>query len=114
MPTDTTDLTIALDGAERLALADLAIKELQEDDEFARGVILERLGHLPAVYAAEPVPSAGELKDPREQLRLRYRPRDVQLLFVGESKPASGTFFYQADSHLYRAVREACLRSYGD
>jgi hypothetical protein len=31
----------------------------------------------------------------------------VRLLFVGEAPPASGRFFYQADSGLYRAVREA-------
>jgi hypothetical protein len=30
----------------------------------------------------------------------------VRILFVGESPPASGRFFYQADSGLYCAVRE--------
>ena len=29
------------------------------------------------------------------------------MLFVGESPPASGRFFYRADSGLYRAVRQA-------
>jgi hypothetical protein len=29
------------------------------------------------------------------------------MLFVGEAPPASGRFFYQADSGLYRAVRDA-------
>jgi hypothetical protein len=43
----------------------------------------------------------------RERLRARYRPAHVRLLFVGEAPPASGRFFYQADSGLYRAVREA-------
>jgi hypothetical protein len=42
----------------------------------------------------------------REHLRRRYRPAEVRLLFVGESPPASGRFFYQADSGLYRAMRE--------
>lgn len=42
----------------------------------------------------------------RERLRNRHRPDRVQILFVGESPPASGRFFYQADSGLYRAVRE--------
>src|SRR6185312_974067 len=41
----------------------------------------------------------------RERLRISYRPAHVRLLFVGESPPASGRFFYQADSGLYRAVR---------
>jgi hypothetical protein len=43
----------------------------------------------------------------RERLRKRYRPSRVRVLFVGEAPPASGRFFYQADSGLYRAVREA-------
>jgi len=43
----------------------------------------------------------------RERLRRRYRPAQVQLLFVGEAPPASGRFFYQADSGLYRAIRGA-------
>lgn len=43
----------------------------------------------------------------RERLRRKYRPARVQLLFVGEAPPASGRFFYQADSGLYRAILEA-------
>src|SRR6266576_3897174 len=42
----------------------------------------------------------------RERLRKRYLPDPVRILFVGESPPASGRFFYQADSGLYRAVRD--------
>jgi hypothetical protein len=42
----------------------------------------------------------------RERLRRRYRPASVRVLFVGEGPPASGRFFYQADSGLYRAVRD--------
>jgi hypothetical protein len=42
----------------------------------------------------------------RESLRKRYRPTHVRLLFVGEAPPASGRFFYQADSGLYRAIRD--------
>jgi hypothetical protein len=41
-----------------------------------------------------------------EQLRRRYLPGQVRLLFVGESPPASGRFFYKRDSGLYRAMRE--------
>ena len=43
----------------------------------------------------------------RERLRRRYRPAHVHLLFIGEAPPASGRFFYQADSGLYRAIRGA-------
>jgi hypothetical protein len=39
-----------------------------------------------------------------EAVRARYRPEKVGLLFVGESPPASGRFFYNRDSGLYRAM----------
>ncbi len=47
-----------------------------------------------------------------ERLRMRYRPARVRLLFVGEAPPASGRFFYRADSGLYRAIREAFLEAF--
>ncbi len=43
----------------------------------------------------------------RERLRKQFRPASVRLLFIGESSPASGRFFYRRDSGLYRAMREA-------
>jgi hypothetical protein len=43
----------------------------------------------------------------REHLRRQYQPERVRVLFVGESPPASGRFFYRRDSGLYRAMREA-------
>ena len=46
------------------------------------------------------------LEDP-ERLRRQYRPARVRLLFIGESPPASGRFFYRKDSGLYRAMRDA-------
>jgi hypothetical protein len=48
---------------------------------------------------------------PKERLRLSYCPARVQMLFVGEAPPASGRFFYQADSGLYRAIRDAFTRA---
>lgn len=39
-----------------------------------------------------------------EAVRARYRPKKVRPLFVGESSPASGRFFYNRDSGLYRAM----------
>jgi hypothetical protein len=53
----------------------------------------------------------------RERLRERCRPRRCESLFVGEAPPASGRFFYRADSGLYRAIRDTfsaafpCMRS---
>jgi hypothetical protein len=48
----------------------------------------------------------------REGLRRSYRPDHVKLLFVGESPPASGRFFYQADSGLYRAIRNVFVAAF--
>jgi hypothetical protein len=48
----------------------------------------------------------------KESLRKRYRPDAVQILFVGESPPASGRFFYQADSGLYRALRDTFVAAF--
>lgn len=50
------------------------------------------------------------MKDERERVRRRYRPARIRLLFIGESPPASGRFFYQKDSGLYRAVRDTFRR----
>ena len=41
----------------------------------------------------------------RERLRIRYRPAHVKVLFVGESPPMSGAFFYRGDSDLYKATK---------
>src|ERR1700720_3952865 len=48
----------------------------------------------------------------RERLRERYRPARVKLLFVGEAPPASGRFFYRADSGLYHAIRSAFVGAF--
>src|SRR5215467_7379098 len=48
----------------------------------------------------------------RERLRKQYRPDRMRILFVGESPPASGRFFYQADSGLYRAMRETFVQAF--
>lgn len=42
-----------------------------------------------------------------EQLRSRYRPRHIRVLLIGESPPVGGTFFYAANSNLYRYTRRA-------
>lgn len=48
----------------------------------------------------------------RESLRGKYRPRRITLLFIGEAPPASGRFFYRADSGLYRAIRDCFLKAF--
>ena len=51
----------------------------------------------------------GASLESRERLRRQYRPRRVRILFVGEAPPASGRFFYHADSALYRAIRDTFM-----
>lgn len=51
--------------------------------------------------------TAGAREASISELRTRYRPSVTRMLYVGESSPAGGTHFYQADSNLYRATREA-------
>lgn len=47
-----------------------------------------------------------------EALRNKYRPAHVNILFIGEAPPASGRFFYRADSGLYRAFRTAFIAAF--
>jgi hypothetical protein len=42
-----------------------------------------------------------------EGLRARYRPQRIATLFVGESPPASGKFFYCANTTLARSMKAA-------
>jgi hypothetical protein len=42
-----------------------------------------------------------------ETLRLSYKPAKLRWLFIGESPPANGTFFYKADSNLSRYTQQA-------
>ena len=47
------------------------------------------------------------------QLRERFRPAVVRMLFVGESSPAGGTHFYLANSNLFRATQAAFVAALG-
>jgi len=42
-----------------------------------------------------------------EELRRKYKPKRTRVLFIGESAPAGGTFFYRGDSNLARHTKEA-------
>jgi len=68
------------------------------------------LTRMPRARASRAAKSAAA----KERLRERYLPEQVRILFVGESPPASGRFFYQADSGLYRAIREVFLLAFRD
>jgi hypothetical protein len=45
--------------------------------------------------------------DSYELLREKFRPRCTRVLFIGESRPANGTFFYRGDSRLAKYTCEA-------
>ena len=45
--------------------------------------------------------------DELEKLRHRFRPSTIATLFVGESAPVGGSFFYAADAQLYRTMKSA-------
>jgi hypothetical protein len=44
---------------------------------------------------------------PVEKLRRSFYPSEIRVLFVGESAPARGTFFYNGEGHLYHALHRA-------
>ena len=46
-----------------------------------------------------------------ERVRASYRPPEIRLLFVGESAPAGGTFFYAGNSTLYYETHAAFARA---
>lgn len=73
---------------------------------------IERLGStaVDAVVAAgvrERRSAYDVAEDRYEALREQYRPKRIDLLLVGESRPAGGTFFYLSNSNLYYATHEA-------
>ena len=47
-----------------------------------------------------------------EKCRLSYYPDKVKVLFVGESPPKSGTFFYFGDSNLFSYTMEAFCKAF--
>ena len=49
----------------------------------------------------------------REKLRQKYLPDPIKVLFIGESPPDGGTFFYCGDSNLYKYTLQAFECVYG-
>jgi len=48
------------------------------------------------------------------ELRNLYKPIQVKLLYIAESPPANGSFFYKCDSNLYEALQKAWQKVYGE
>lgn len=49
-----------------------------------------------------------------EELRIQYKPDTIEVLFIGESRPKGGMFFYNADSNLYRETKKAFDEYFGE
>jgi hypothetical protein len=48
----------------------------------------------------------------QEKRRLEYKPEIIRFLFVGESMPAGGTFFYFENSILYNLTKKVFLQNF--
>jgi hypothetical protein len=48
---------------------------------------------------------------PTERVRRAHQPEEVRALFVAESPPAGGTFFYEGNSNLFERTREAFVEA---
>ncbi|HWY60445.1 MAG TPA: hypothetical protein VNW15_00950 [Rhizomicrobium sp.] len=48
-----------------------------------------------------------------EAIRMQFRPRRITTLFVGESAPASGDFFYYGNSNMLRYMKKAVESVFG-
>jgi hypothetical protein len=97
-------------------LTRIAARADQTPSALIREWTLQRLAgaeEASGVRAVREAQTTYDVAEEFEGLRDRYRPGEIKLLLLGESRPAGGTFFYKADSHLFFATREAWVRAYG-
>jgi len=52
--------------------------------------------------------------DAVEDTRARFRPKRITTLFVGESAPTSGDFFYYGNNAMFRYMQRAVQRALGE
>lgn len=113
-PSLTETITVRFDSSAMAQIRAMARYSSRTPAALVRDLTLERLNMATRPRSSDP---SEAVRDPRdqsmEQLRARYRPDDIVVLFVGESAPAGGSFFYQADSNLFFATREACDLAFG-
>lgn len=98
-------------GASRFTVEDFA--KLVETGEIA---VSDQHDRRETASATTPVERSLTEESDRsnEEERQKYRPKNIKCLFVGESAPAGGTFFYFADSLLYRQTLTAFREVFGD
>ncbi len=111
----TRILPVQLSDEHAGTLESIAAATHREPEVLARDWLIERLvAYGPQASTSQahsrPVLAADSAA---ERLRDLYKPDDVVVMLVGESAPAGGTFFYQADSNLFHATREAFIRGMG-
>jgi hypothetical protein len=115
-------LSVRFDARTARRINEIAHTTGRTPGRLIRDWTLERIGSLSGVSpGAEPIaagireaPTAYEAEaDPYEGLRQRYRPARIDILMVGESQPAGGTFFYLANSNLYYATQQAFQLAFG-
>lgn len=115
-------VSVRLDSESAGRVAELAAATGRTPSRLIRDWTLERLATA-ADGSPRPTPSlmiresaapytADESAD-YERLRQQFRPERVRLLLVGESRPAAGSFFYLANSTLYRATLESWQTAFG-
>jgi hypothetical protein len=112
----TRTITVRLDPHVLETAEQLASATQRTPSGLVRDWVTERIALLRSEVGGEarPAPAnSSHQRDPREELRQTYRPDDIVVLLVGESPPAGDSFFYEADSHLFEATREAFERALG-
>lgn len=106
-------LSVRFDARTARRIHDIARETGRTPGRLIRDWTMERLQGLPtdakpaAAGVREASASYDATGDRFEALRDRYRPDRIDILLVGESRPAGGTFFYLANSNLYYATHEA-------
>jgi hypothetical protein len=113
-------MSVRFDARSARRIMSLARDVGRSPSELVRGWTLSRLEEL---AGAAPTNSPADIRETAavysadehqyEVLRQRYRPKKIDVLLVGESRPAGGRFFYLANSHLFYATREAFERALG-
>jgi hypothetical protein len=76
--------------------------ELAEEEKNFRGRMMYSGGEIEVIHSAV------------EVVRARFRPEQITTLFVGESAPASGAFFYTGNTAMLRYMRSAVEPALGE
>lgn len=62
----------------------------------------------------KPINELYQNKNDFDKLRDKYKPKKIKVLYIGESPPSSGTFFYAANSNLFRCINNSFTNVFGE